>query len=165
MDKHYDFAGWATKADMRCSDGRTIAKDAFAHQDGMKVPLVWNHNHATPDSVLGYGILHSVNGSMRVECHFNDTDNGVNAKKAVLHGDIVALSIYANSLKEQAKTVLHGMIREVSLVYAGANPGAFIDSVVVHADGSTTEDREQGIVYTGESIELFSELEHCRYRA
>ena len=161
MDKHYDFAGWATKADMRCSDGRTIAKDAFAHQDGMKVPLVWNHNHATPDSVLGYGILHSVNGSMRVECNFNDTDNGMNAKKAVLHGDIVALSIYANSLKEQAKTVLHGMIREVSLVYAGANPGAFIDSVVVHADGSTTEDREQGIVYTGESIELFSELEHA----
>lgn len=161
MDKHYDFAGWATKADMRCSDGRTIAKDAFAHQDGMKVPLVWNHNHSTPDSVLGYGILHSVDGSMRVECHFNDTDNGMNAKKAVLHGDIVALSIYANSLKEQAKTVLHGMIREVSLVYAGANPGAFIDSVVVHADGSTTEDREQGIVYTGESIELFSELEHA----
>ena len=161
MDKQYDFAGWATKADMRCSDGRLIAKDAFAHQDGAKVPIVWNHNHATPDSVLGYGILHSQNGSMRVECYFNDTENGKNARKLVLHGDINALSIYANQLKEQAKTVLHGMIREVSLVYAGANPGAFIDSVVVHADGTTTVDREQGILYTGEEIELFAEIEHA----
>lgn len=161
MDKKYDFAGWATKADMRCSDGRLIAKDAFAHQDGAKVPIVWNHNHATPDSVLGYGILHSQNGSMRVECYFNDTENGKNARKLVLHGDINALSIYANQLKEQAKTVLHGMIREVSLVYAGANPGAFIDSVVVHADGTTTVDHEQGILYTGEEIELFAEIEHA----
>lgn len=161
MDKKYDFAGWATKADMRCSDGRLIAKDAFAHQDGARVPIVWNHNHATPDSVLGYGILHSKDGSMRVECFFNDTENGKNARKLVLHGDINALSIYANQLKEQAKTVLHGMIREVSLVYAGANPGAFIDSVVVHADGTTTVDREQGILYTGEEIELFAEIEHA----
>jgi phage head maturation protease len=161
MDKKYDFAGWATKADMRCSDGRLIAKDAFAHQDGAKVPIVWNHNHATPDSVLGYGILHSQDGSMRVECYFNDTENGKNARKLVLHGDINALSIYANQLKEQAKTVLHGMIREVSLVYAGANPGAFIDSVVVHADGTTTVDHEQGILYTGEEIELFAEIEHA----
>ena len=161
MDKKYDFAGWATKADMRCSDGRLIAKDAFAHQDGAKIPIVWNHNHATPDSVLGYGILHSQNGSMRVECYFNDTESGKNARKLVLHGDINALSIYANQLKEQAKTVLHGMIREVSLVYAGANPGAFIDSVVVHADGTTTVDHEQGILYTGEEIELFAEIEHA----
>lgn len=161
MDKKYDFAGWATKADMRCSDGRLIAKDAFAHQDGAKVPIVWNHNHATPDSVLGYGILHSQDGSMRVECYFNDTENGKNARKLVLHGDINALSIYANQLKEQAKTVVHGMIREVSLVYASANPGAFIDSVVVHADGTTTVDREQGILYTGEEIELFAEIEHA----
>jgi hypothetical protein len=146
---------------MRCSDGRTIARNAFAHQDGARVPLVWNHNHATPDGVLGYGILHSQDGSMRVECFFNDTESGVNAKKAVLHGDITALSIYANHLKEQAKTVLHGMIREISLVYAGANPGAFIDSLVVHGDGSTTEDFEQGIIYTGESIELYSEVEHA----
>lgn len=161
MDKKYDFAGWATKADMRCSDGRLIAKDAFAHQDGAKVPIVWNHNHATPDSVLGYGILHSQNGSMRVECYFNDTESGKNTRKLVLHGDINALSIYADQLKEQAKTVLHGMIREVSLVYAGANPGAFIDSVVVHADGTTTVDHEQGILYTGEEIELFAEIEHA----
>ena len=160
MDKKYDFAGWATKADMRCSDGRLIAKNAFAHQDGSRVPIVWNHNHATPDSVLGYGILHSQDGSMRVECFFNDTDSGVNAKKLVLHGDINALSIYANQLKEEAKTVLHGMIREVSLVYAGANPGAFIDSVVVHADGTTSVDLEQGIIYTGDEIELFTEIEH-----
>lgn len=165
MDNRYDFAGWATRANMRCSDGRTIAKDAFAHQDGEKVPIVWNHNHATPDGILGYGILHSQDGSMRVECFFNDTDSGSNAKKAVLHGDINALSIYANHLKEQAKTVIHGMIREVSLVFAGANPGAFIDSVVVHADSSTTEDREQGIIYTGETIELFSELEHAEEEA
>jgi len=160
MDKKYDFAGWATKADMRCSDGRLIAKNAFAHQDGARVPIVWNHNHATPDSVLGYGILHSQDGSMRVECFFNDTDSGVNARKLVLHGDINALSIYANQLKEEAKTVLHGMIREVSLVYAGANPGAFIDSVVVHADGTTSVDLEQGIIYTGDEIELFTEIEH-----
>lgn len=161
MGNRYDFAGWATRADMRCSDGRTIAKNAFAHQDGEKIPMVWNHNHASPEGILGYGILHSQEGSMRVECFFNDTDSGVNAKKAVLHGDITALSIYANHLKEQAKTVIHGMIREVSLVYAGANPGAFIDSLVVHADGTATEDREQGILYTGESIELYSELEHA----
>lgn len=160
MDKKYDFAGWATKADMRCSDGRLIAKNAFAHQDGTRVPIVWNHNHATPDSVLGYGILHSKDGSMRVECFFNDTDSGMNARKLVLHGDINALSIYANQLKEEAKTVLHGMIREVSLVYAGANPGAFIDSVVVHADGTTSVDLEQGIIYTGDEIELFTEIEH-----
>lgn len=97
---------------------------------------------------------------MRVECYFNDTENGKNARKLVLHGDINALSIYANQLREQSKTVLHGMIREVSLVYAGANPGAFIDSVVVHADGTTTIDREQGILYTGEEIELFAAIEH-----
>lgn len=161
MDKKYDFAGWATKADMRCSDGRLIAKDAFAHQDGKKVPIVWNHNHATPDSVLGYGILHSQDGSMRVECFFNNTESGENARKLVQHGDINALSIYANQLKEQAKTVIHGMIREVSLVYAGANPGAFIDSIVVHSDGTSTEDREQGILYTGEEIDLFTEIEHA----
>ena len=161
MKKKYDFAGWATRADMRCSDGRLIAKDAFAHQDGMRVPIVWNHNHATPDTVLGYGILHSQDGSMRVECFFNDTESGINARKLVLHGDINALSIYANQLKEQSKTVLHGMIIEVSLVYANANPGAYIDSVVIHADGTTTEDREQGIIYTGDSIDLFSEIEHA----
>ena len=165
MDKKYDFAGWATKADMRCSDGRLIAKNAFAHQDGTRVPIVWNHNHATPDSVLGYGILHSQDGSMRIECFFNDTDSGVNAKKLVLHGDIVALSIYANQLKEEAKTVLHGMIREVSLVYAGANPGAFIDSVVVHTDGTTSVDLEQGIIYTGDEIELFAEIEHSEEKS
>ena len=118
MAEEYDFAGYATRANMRCSDGRIIAKDAFKHQDGQKVPLVWNHNHSTPDSVLGYGILHSANGDMRVECYFNDTDSGENSRKLVRHKDITALSIYANQLKEEAKTVIHGMIREVSLVYA-----------------------------------------------
>jgi hypothetical protein len=161
MAEEYDFAGYATRANMRCSDGRIIAKDAFKHQDGQKVPLVWNHNHSTPDTVLGYGILHSANGDMRVECFFNDTDSGLNSKKLVLHKDITALSIYANQLKEEAKTVIHGMIREVSLVYAGANPGAMIDSVVYHSDGTSTTDPEQGIIYTGEFIELPLELAHA----
>lgn len=161
MAEEYDFAGYATRANMRCSDGRIIAKDAFKHQDGQKVPLVWNHNHSTPDTVLGYGILHSANGDMRVECFFNDTDSGLNSKKLVRHKDITALSIYANQLKEEAKTVIHGMIREVSLVYAGANPGAMIDSVVYHSDGTSTTDPEQGIIYTGEFIELPLELAHA----
>ena len=161
MAEEYDFAGYATRANMRCSDGRIIAKDAFKHQDGQKVPLVWNHNHSTPDTVLGHGILHSANGDMRVECFFNDTDSGLNAKKLVRHKDITALSIYANQLKEEVQTVIHGMIREVSLVYAGANPGAMIDSVVYHSDGTTTNDPEQGIIYTGEFIELPLDLAHA----
>lgn len=160
MDKKFDFAGWATRANLRCSDGRVIMKDAFKDCDGKRVPLVWNHRHTEPENVLGYAILHSVDGDMRTECYFNDTESGQTAKKLVLHGDINQLSIYANQLKEQGKNVLHGIIREVSLVLAGANPGAFIDSVIAHnEDGTIVEDREQGILFTGEFIELYHSYE------
>lgn len=156
MDKKFDFAGWATRANLRCSDGRVIMKDAFKDCDGKRVPLVWNHRHTEPDNVLGYAILHSVDGDMRTECYFNGTESGQTAKELVLHGDINQLSIYANQLKEQGKNVLHGIIREVSLVLAGANPGAFIDSVIAHNDdGTVVEDREQGVLFTGEFIELY----------
>lgn len=156
MDKKFDFAGWATRANLRCSDGRVIMKDAFKDCDGKRVPLVWNHRHTEPENVLGYAILHSMNGDMRAECYFNSTESGQTAKELVLHGDINQLSIYANQLKEQGKNVLHGIIREVSLVLAGANPGAFIDSVIAHnEDGTIVEDREQGILYTNDFIELY----------
>lgn len=156
MDKKFDFAGWATRANRRCSDGRVIVKDAFKDCDGKRVPLVWNHRHSEPENILGYAILHSVDGDIRTECYFNGTESGQTAKELVLHGDINQLSIYANQLKEQGKNVLHGIIREVSLVLAGANPGAFIDSVIAHnEDGTVVEDREQGILFTGEFIELY----------
>ena len=156
MDNKFDFAGWATRANLRCSDGRVIMKDAFKDCDGKRVPLVWNHRHNEPENVLGNAVLHSVNGDMRAECYFNETESGQIAKELVLHGDINQLSIYANQLKEQGKNVLHGIIREVSLVLAGANPGAFIDSVIAHnEDGTIVEDREQGILFTGELIELY----------
>lgn len=155
MDKTFDFAGWATRANMRCSDGRVIMKDAFKDCDGKRVPLVWNHRHSEPENVLGYAILHNTDDGVRAECSFNGTPTGQNAKELVLHGDINQLSIYANKLMEQGKSVLHGIIREVSLVLAGANPGAFIDSVIAHNDdGTVVEDREQGILFTGEFIEL-----------
>lgn len=149
---HYDFAGWATCCNRLCSDGRTILPDAFKHQDGEIVPLVWNHDHNDPNNVLGKALLHSCDGSMRVYGLFNDTESGRTAKELVIHGDINALSIYANKLKHDAKRgVSHGAIREVSLVLAGANPGAFIDSVIRHGE----ESDEEGIIYTGEEISLY----------
>lgn len=154
MVKGFDFGGWATKFNVRCSDGRTILKDAFKEMDGKKVPLVWNHNHATPDAVLGHAIMENRDDGVYAYCFFNSTESGKDAKEAVQHGDVVALSIYANQLKEQARNVIHGVIREVSLVLAGANPQAFIDSVIVHSDGTHTIDREQGIIYSGEPLEL-----------
>lgn len=155
MDRNFDFTGWATRANMLCSDGRVIMKDAFKDCDGKQVPLVWNHRHNEPENVLGYAMLHNAEEGVRTECYFNSTPSGQTAKELVLHGDINQLSIYANQLKEQGKNVLHGIIREVSLVLAGANPGAFIDSVIAHnADGTIVEDREQGILFTGEYIEL-----------
>lgn len=155
MGKTFDFAGWATRANMRCSDGRIIMKDAFKSCDGKQVPLVWNHRHSEPENVLGYAILHNAEEGVRTECYFNNTESGQTAKELVSHGDINQLSIYANQLKEQGKNVLHGIIREVSLVLAGANPGAFIDSVIAHNDdGTIVEDREQCILFTGEFIEL-----------
>ena len=154
MDKVFDFSGWATRNNIRCSDGRTIMKDAFKDCDGKTVPLVWGHKHGEPGSVLGHAVLENREDGVYVYGAFNPTESGQTAKMLVKHGDISALSIYANQLKEQGRNVIHGMIREVSLVLAGANPGAFIDSVIVHSDGTTEEDREQGIFYTGESIEL-----------
>ena len=146
----YDFSGWATKNNLRCSDGLTIVKDAFKENNGMTVPLVWNHEHDDPNNVLGHAMLENRDGGVYAYCSFNNTPTAQNAKDMVAHGDINALSIYANQLKKQGTYVMHGQIREVSLVLAGANPGAFIDDVIVH--GMRVED--EGVLYTGEEIDL-----------
>lgn len=146
----YDFSGWATKNNVRCSDGRTILKDAFKLNDGQTVPLVWNHDHNDPLNVLGHALLENRDEGVYAYCTFNDTDAGRNAKALVEHGDVTALSIYANQLKQQGPNVLHGAIREVSLVLAGANPGAFIDSIIRHGE----ESDEEAIIYTGEELVL-----------
>ena len=122
----YDFSGYATKNGIKCSDGRTILKDAFKGQDGQTVPLVWQHLHNEPQNVLGHALLENREDGVYCYGKFNDSESGRNAKELVAHGDISALSIYANQLKEQTKNVIHGTIREVSLVLAGANPGALI---------------------------------------
>lgn len=134
----YDFSGWATRNDLMCSDGRIIKKDAFKHNDGETVPLVWNHQHNTPDNVLGHAVLENREDGVYAYCEFNDSESGVTARKLVEHGDVRSLSIFANQLKESGKNVLHGVIREVSLVLAGANPGAFIESVIAHGADSET---------------------------
>ena len=134
MDKDYDFSGWATRNNLKCSDGRTIIKDAFKANDGLVVPLVWNHNHTDANNVLGHCLLENREDGVYTYGKFNDTEQGQNAKILVEHGDVTALSIYANQLKQQGGNVLHGQIREVSLVLAGANPGAFIDTVITHSD-------------------------------
>lgn len=157
MDKKFDFSGWATKANLLCSDGRIIRKNAFEHCDGMTVPLVWNHAHNSPNEVLGHALLENREEGVYAYCSFNDTEAGQNAKLLVQHGDINQLSIYANKLKQQGCNVIHGMIREVSLVLAGANPGAYIDSVVMHSDDSC----EEGNIYTGEFIENVSSIFHA----
>lgn len=157
MVKDYDFSGWATKADMLCSDGRIIRKNAFEHCDGMKVPLVWNHQHNSPEEVLGHALLENRNEGVYAYCSFNDTESGQTAKLCVQHGDINQLSIYANKLKQQGCNVIHGMIREVSLVHAGANPGAYIDSVIMHGDDSY----EEGEIYTGENFDFVNKLSHA----
>ena len=146
----YDFSGWATRNNIRCSDGRTILKDAFKHNDGQIVPLVWNHDHNDPLNVLGHALLENRDEGVYAYCTFNNTDAGRNAKALVEHGDVTALSIYANQLKQQGPNVLHGAIREVSLVLAGANPGAFIDSIIRHGE----ESDEEAIIYTGEELVL-----------
>ena len=147
----YDFSGWATKNNLKCSDGRTILKDAFKHNDGQTVPLVWNHQHNDPLNILGHALLENRESGVYAYCTFNETEAGQNAKMLVQHGDVTALSIYANQLKQQGGNVQHGVIREVSLVLAGANPGAFIDSVLRH--GETSD--EEGVIYTGENLELY----------
>lgn len=149
VDK-FDFGGWATRNNLKCSDGRVIIKDAFKHNDGHKVPLVWNHQHNDPLNVLGHAILENRNEGVYAYCTFNNTEAGQNAKQLVEHGDVSALSIFANKLKQQGSNVLHGEIREVSLVLAGANPGAFIDSIIRHGE----ESDEEAVVYTGETLEL-----------
>ena len=150
MVKDYDFSGWATKNNLLCSDGRTILKDAFKSDDGVTVPLVWNHQHNEPDNVLGHALLENRDDGVYAYCKLNDTEKGRTTKELIKHGDISALSIYANQLKQQGGKVIHGSIREVSVVLAGANPGAFIDSVICHND----ESNEEAVIYSGESISL-----------
>lgn len=137
--KGYDFGGWATRNDIRCSDGRTIRHGAFKECDGAVVPIVWNHDHNSTNNVLGHGLLENRNEGVYIYGSFNETEAGRNAKEMVKHGDVTSLSIYANQLTQRGGDVLHGAIREVSLVLAGANPGAFIDAVMVHGEMSEEE--------------------------
>lgn len=147
----YDFSGWATRANRKCADGRTIMKDAFKDCDGQTVPLCWGHQHGDPLRVLGHCLLENREDGVYAYGTFNDTEQGLNAKALVEHGDITALSIYANQLKHQGTNVIHGAIREVSLVLAGANPGAYIESVIAHGE----ECEEEAIIYTDEEISLW----------
>ena len=157
MGKKFDFGGWATKANLLCSDGRVIRENAFEECDGKTVPLIWNHKHDDPEAVLGHALLENRGDGVYAYCTFNDTDAGQNAKLLVKHGDVNQLSIYANKLKQRGREVIHGVIREVSLVLAGANSGARIDSVVMHSDDSY----EEGFIYTGEYLEDAESLQHA----
>ncbi len=149
-----DFSGWATKFGLRCSDGRTILSGSFEHQDEHRVPLVWQHGHGSPENVLGHAILENREEGVYTHGYFNETTQGQNAKVLVEHGDISALSIFANSLVERAKQVSHGIIREVSLVLAGANPGALIDNIsITHGDGELEVHVDEAIIYTGLELE------------
>ena len=148
----YDFGGWATRNDLKCADGRTIRRDAFKDDNGAIRPLVWQHQHDDPANVLGHAVLENRPEGVYAYCTFNDTPAGKNAKELVRHGDISALSIYANKLKQRGGDVLHGVIREVSLVLAGANPGAFIDDLAFEHSGMDGDDGE-AVIYTGEVIQ------------
>lgn len=150
----YDFSGWATRNDLKCSDGRTIRKDAFKDNDGKTVPLIWNHMHTGPDQVLGHALLENREEGVYAYCSFNNTEQGKMGKELVKHGDIVALSIFADKLKQKGGDVLHGAIREVSLVYAGANPGATIEFPEL-AHGFTEDEIDEAVIYTGDEIELY----------
>ena len=145
-----DFCGWATRANKKCSDGRTIMKDAFIDNDGTQVPLVWNHQHNDVENVLGHALLENRDDGVYAYCTFNESESGKMGRELVRHGDVNQLSIYANKLKQQGGNVIHGVIREVSLVLAGANPGAYIESIMCHGEGSD----EEAIIYTGEDIVL-----------
>lgn len=145
----YDFSGWATKNDIKCSDGRTIRNNAFADQDGTEVPLVWNHQHSSPENTLGHALLENRPGEgVYCYCTLNDTEAGKQTKALVQHGDVKSLSIWANQLVEQAKDVIHGVIREVSVVLAGANGGALIDNVLAHAD-----DADDGVIIQNSEVD------------
>lgn len=150
MNEQYDFSGWATRNDILCSDGRTIRKNAFKHNDGKTVPLVWNHSHNDPSNVLGHALLENRDEGVYAYGFFNNTPQGRRAKELVQHGDIEALSIWANKLRQNGGDVLHGDIKELSLVLAGANIGAYIDTVIKHGE----ECEEEAYIYTGESIVL-----------
>ncbi len=150
--KDYDFSGWATRNGLKCADGRVIMKNAFIDNDGKTVPLVWNHDHNDPGNVLGHALLQNCDEGVRAYGYFNDTESGAIARTLVQHGDVVSLSIYANKLKQNGSNVEHGMIREVSLVHAGANPGAYIDEVVAHSEDTDGE----AIIYDGrEGFEFY----------
>lgn len=157
MGKKFDCSGWATRANVRCSDGRTILENAFEGDDGKTVPVVWNHEHNNPNAVLGHALLENRGDGVYAHISFNDTEAGQNAKLLVRHGDVNRLSIYANKLKQRGGDVIHGIIREVSLVLAGANPEARIDSVVMHGEDSD----EEAYIYTGDLIENFVPLYHA----
>ena len=144
----YDFSGWATRNDLECSDGRIIRRNAFKDNDQQIVPLVWNHQHSEVANVLGHALLENRPEGVYAYCTFNDTPQGKEGKELVKHGDITSLSIYANHLKHQGRDVMHGSIKEVSLVLAGANPGAYIDSIMIHGEYND----EDGIIYSGEPI-------------
>ena len=150
MSKTYDFSGWATKADLLCSDGRIIRRDAFKDDDGKTVPLVWNHQHNDPNNVLGHALLKNMGDGVYAYCTFNDSESGKTAKLLVEHGDVRSLSIFANKLVQKGSDVMHGVIREVSLVLAGANPAAFIENVMAHGEEST----DAAYIFTAEPIDL-----------
>lgn len=152
MNKDYDFCGWATRNNIECSDGRTIIKDAFKQNDGQKVPLVWNHQHNDPNEVLGHAVLENREDGVYAYCKFNNSQSGLTAKELVQNGDVDKLSIYANKLKSKMNNVVHGCIREVSLVLAGANPGAYIETVLTHGEGAEVE--EEVVIYNDEQINL-----------
>lgn len=161
MNDKYDFSGYATKNNLLCSDGRVICKDAFKDNDGTKVPLVWQHVHDNPMNVIGHAVLENRSDGVYAYGYFNDTDNAKQAKELVKHGDITSLSIYANRLTQDGRNVTHGVIREVSLVYAGANPGATIENLgFSHADGSF-EESDEAVIYTGEELSMEHEIEHA----
>ena len=161
--KNYDFSGWATRNNVLCADGRTIMRDAFKDNDGQKVPLVWNHQHNDPQNVLGHALLENREEGVYAYCTFNDTEAGRQAKSLVEHGDIDQLSIFANKLKQQGGRVLHGAIREVSLVLAGANPQAYIESIIRHSDdGEAIESEEEAIIYPGEGTAIFHAEENTQ---
>ena len=150
MGKSYDFSGWATKADLLCSDGRIIRRDAFKDDDGKIVPLVWNHQHNEPENVLGHALLKNTGDGVYAYCTFNESPRGKNAKLLVEHGDVRSLSIFANKLVQKGSDVMHGVIREVSLVLAGANPAAFIENVVSHGD----QDEEAAYIFANGDLSL-----------
>ena len=160
MARRFDFSGWATRNDLKCTDGRIIRKNAFKDDDGCVVPLIWQHDHSTPSSVIGHAILENREEGVYAYCVTNDTRAGVDALKAVKHGDLEALSIYANGLTQNGPDVINGSIREVSLVMHGANPGAYIDNIIQHSDGSEVYN-ESGFIYNDEIIDTDTPYFFC----